>query len=65
MSNVQNNTTLLGDSNFNINTVLFEEQYLSQIEELKDFRLDDDEFQTIVYDDDEAGYPQTLTGMQD
>lgn len=65
MSNVQNNTTLLGDSNFNINTVLFEEQYLSQIEELKDFRLDDDEFQTIVYDDDEAGYPQTLTGMKD
>ena len=55
MNNSISSTTLLGDSNFAINTILFEEQYVSQIMELKDFSLDDAEFHSILgsLDDEE------------
>lgn len=52
MTNSNSNTTLLGDSNFNINTILFEEQYVSQIEELKGFSLDDADFHSILCSSD-------------
>jgi hypothetical protein len=46
------NATLLGDSNFNINTVLFEEHFLSQMGDLEEFSLDDNSFYSISYEDD-------------
>lgn len=38
---VNNNATLLGDSNFNINTVLFEEHYLSMFGDMQEMSEED------------------------
>lgn len=54
---VSSNANLCGDSNFNINTVLFEEHYLSMFGEMQELNDDSGFYSITCQDEEEEEYP--------